>query len=296
MVSRVPSLNWLRVFEAAARTQSFARAAGQLNMSAAAVSQQVKALESHVGAALFERYPQSVRLTEAGRAYLPAVAQALGVLEVATEGLFGAPRDQPLYVQSVLLFAQGILAQGLGAFQAAHPRVQLMLTTGNSVEDFARGFQDLRIVFGGPDQFGGAHDPLIGETLWPVALPGVAARTGSAAALVEEVLIEVPTHRAGWDHVLAELRVGPGPRRMLYADSTIMAASLAAAGAGVMLARSPASDVMVRAMGLVPCLDGVAVPGREMYHLVYPDRAGLRPAAAAFRGWLLDHVAALPGL
>ncbi len=69
MASRVPSLNWLRVFEAAARTESFARAAEQLNMSGAAVSQQVKALEQHLGAQLFQRQAHAVRLTEAGRAY-----------------------------------------------------------------------------------------------------------------------------------------------------------------------------------------------------------------------------------
>ena len=88
MTSRIPSLNWLRVFEAAARTQSFARAAEQLNMSAAAVSQQVKALEGHLGSALFQRHAHAVSLTEAGRAYLPSVQQSLLMLGNATDGLF----------------------------------------------------------------------------------------------------------------------------------------------------------------------------------------------------------------
>ena len=81
MASRVASLNWLRVFEAAVRSESLARAAVPLNMSPAAMSQQVRALEEHLGRALFQRGAQSVMLTEAGRAYLPPVQQALGTLD-----------------------------------------------------------------------------------------------------------------------------------------------------------------------------------------------------------------------
>lgn len=150
MASRIPSLNWLRVFEAAARTESFARAAAQLNMSPAAVSQQVKALETQLGTLLFQRHAHAVTLTEAGRAFLPSVQQSLLLLETATTGLFGASREQRLFVQSVLLFAHGILAPALPRFQASAPQVNLMLSTGNLVADFANRFSDLQIVFGNP--------------------------------------------------------------------------------------------------------------------------------------------------
>ena len=180
MASRVPSLNWLRVFEAAARTESFARAAAQLGMSAAAVSQQVKALEDHVGAPLFQRGARNVTLTDVGRAYLPSVAQALGLLEGATEGLFGAARETPVFIQSVLLYAHGNLAPALGAFTAAHPQVRVTLSTGNIPEDFDRGYHDLRIVFGPPDRYGGTSVPLLGETLFPIATPAIAARFSGA--------------------------------------------------------------------------------------------------------------------
>jgi len=77
MVSKIPSWNWLRVFEASARCESFARAAVELNMSAAAVSQQARALEERLGARLFDRQAPAVRLTDVGRAYLPGVQQPL---------------------------------------------------------------------------------------------------------------------------------------------------------------------------------------------------------------------------
>lgn len=290
MAPRIPSLNWLRVFEAAARTESFARAAAQLNMSAAAVSQQVRALEEKLGTPLFNRLPHAVRLTEAGRAYLPVVQQSLVMLESATTGLFGASGEQKLLVQAVLIFAHGILAAGLPDFQARHPGISLSLSTGNSEQDFANRFTDLQIVFGNPRRYGAESDWLMGETLTPMAPPEIAAQIASPRDLLEFPLIEVGTHRAGWAYVLEELRVVPDRARYMFADSTIMAAAFAGQGLGIVLARRPASDPSTRAAGLVPCLPDVALPGQEEFHLVYPDRSALRPPARAFRSWLLDHV------
>ena len=287
MAVNVPSLNWLRVFEAAARCESFARAAGQLNMSPAAVSQQVRALEERLGVALFARHAHAVTLTEVGRAYLPSVQQALLTLENATEGLFGAARAQQLFVQSVLIFAQGVLARGYGDFTSAHPDIALSLTTGNLPYEFARGFTDLQIVFGNPQAYGAESDRLMGEQLYPVARPDLAGTVAGPSDLLRHGLIEVATHRAGWPHVFEQLGILPGSARYLYADSTIMAMALAAEGVGIALARAPASDKAMREAGLVPCLPGVMTAGREAYHLVYPDRAGLRPPARIFRDWLL---------
>lgn len=288
MASRVPSLNWLRVFEAAARTESFARAGRALNMSAAAVSQQIKALETHLGKDLFLRGAHSVELTEAGRAYLPGVQQSLQLLEASTEGLFGTRAEEPLYVQSILLFAHGILAPRLAAFQLAHPEIRLILSTGNSQSDFTGRFSDLQIVFGNPTSFGGAYDPLMGEVLMPVALPEVARQIATPEDLLRFPLIEVATHRAGWPYVLETLRLPAHGARLGFADSTVMAVALAAHGGGIALARAPASDLCVAQAGLMRCLPGRQVTGREQYHLVYPDRSTLRPPARAFRGWLLD--------
>lgn len=293
MATRVPSLNWLRVFEAAARTESFARAARELGMSPAAVSQQVKSLEERLGTVLFRRHAQKVTLTEAGRAYLAPVSGSLLTLESATEGLFGARREDQLFVQSVLIFAHGVLAKGLPEFSDRHPNIALTLATGNSVVDFAQGFHDLMVIFGNPTAYGNASDHLMGEVLYPVARPGVAASVDRPEDLLDHRLIEVATHRAGWPHLFEAARVSPGRARYLFADSTIMAAALASEGQGVALARAPASDKVMREAGLVPCLPGFRVDGAEAYHLIYDDRQALRPPARAFRAWLLEHVASL---
>ncbi len=293
MATRIPSLNWLRVFEAAARTESFSRAAAQLNMSAAAVSQQVKALETRLGTPLFHRHAHAVTLTEAGRAYLPSVQQSLLMLETATTGLFGETREQRLYVQSVLLFAHGVLAGGLPAFQAEQPRINLSLSTGNMISDFANQFSDLQIVFGNPALLNTEWDELLKERLFPIAPPETAAQIRSPQDLFKFTLIEVSTHRASWPHLFEALRLPAGQARYFFADNSLMAAELSASGGGIALARAPASDRIMQLSGLVPCLPGISVPGQEAYHLIYPSRTALRPPARVFRDWLLDYSAAV---
>ena len=293
MHTRVPSLNWLRVFEAAARTESFARAATQLNMTPAAVSQQVKALETRLGTPLFHRHAHAVTLTETGRAYLPSVQQSLLMLETATAGLFGETREQRLYVQSVLLFAHGILAGGVPGFQAAHTQINLSLSTGNVVSDFANRFTDLQIVFGNPALFGSESDELMREHLYPIAPPEIAARIETAKDLFDFTLIEVSTHRASWPHWFEHQRLPAGQARYFFADNSVMAAELCGSGCGIALARAPASDRIMKLSGLVPCLPDISCPGQEAYHLVYPSRTALRPAARTFRDWLMDYSAAV---
>jgi len=224
-------------------------------------------------------------------AYLPSVQQALGLLEGATESLFGAGQDQPLFVQSVLLFAHGILAEGIGAFQAQNPQIHLTLSTGNSASDFAQNYNDMQIIFGNPRSFGATYDRLVGEHLFPAAHAEVAAQIHNRDDLLKHTLIEVATHRAGWGHVLAVLNLPLSGHRVIRADNTIMAASMAAQGAGIMLARAPASDSIVGLSGLHRCLGDWEVAGTDHYHLVYPDIESLRPAARLFRAWLLDDLA-----
>ena len=115
MSKRLPSLNWLRVFEAAARTESFARAAEWLAMSPPAVSQQIRALEDHLGQTLFVRAPAGVTLTEAGRSLLAMVGESIGRMEAATASL--SSKGPPKLVVGVsLTLAPGWLSPRLPAF------------------------------------------------------------------------------------------------------------------------------------------------------------------------------------
>lgn len=258
-------------------------------MSPPAVSQQIRALEQHLGTDLFIRGAQSVMLSDAGRAYLPAVQQAIQGLEAATSGLFGeTPRSQ-VQLLSVLLFAQGVLIPALPQMRQELPGVNLMLTTANAQPEFRQGYADLRIIFGTPLAYGADGDRLMGEVLFPVARPDIAAQIQSADDLANHALIDVSSHRSGWALVLDALRAAPRGD-MIYTDHTLNALSMAEAGLGVALARSPASDQGVRAAGLVRCLGDWQMPGQEAYHLIYPDRAALGKPARLVRDWLITHL------
>ncbi|MEM9043288.1 MAG: LysR family transcriptional regulator [Pseudomonadota bacterium] len=286
-MTRVPSLNWLRVFEAAARTGSFARAAETLNMSPPAVSQQIKALEGALGRELFYRGARSVKLTDAGAAYLPTVAQALHSVEIATGNLFGEPGQEPLSVRCSAMMAASWLVPRLKRFRERHPEVTLtLLSEVHSIEMFDQGI-DLRISFGLPANPNAEADTLFGETIFPVACAAMARGIRSALDLPNHTLIEISTHRANWSDLLPADGKDP---HFLYSDTTTNALVMAANGIGVALARSPASDWLVDRLGLDPCLPGLKISGTHNYLLSYPARSGLTRAAQAFRTWLLEEV------
>lgn len=294
---RIPSLNWLRVFETAARFESFARAAEALNMSAPAVSQQVRALEAHLQRPLFERSARSVRLNAAGLAFLPAVSRALRDVEVAAGAVSGAPAAARVTVAAPMLFLTGWLAPRLPAFLADHGEAQVSLVTAD-VSDAEPGAvlasaeaADVRIVFGAPRAAATGSaihgQALFRESLRPVAAPEIAGRIRGVSDLAKERLIEISTHRANWHHVMAEAGVAIEEGRFAYADNSVSALSLAASGVGVALAREPATDGLVSRFGLAPCLDGPATPGFEQYFAEIPERGAARAAVLHFTTWLL---------
>ncbi|MEM0991181.1 MAG: LysR family transcriptional regulator [Pseudomonadota bacterium] len=286
MPRRIPSLNWLRVFEAAARAGSFARAAEALAMSPPAVGQQIKALETHLGHALFERGAHSVTLTAAGRDLLPAVAQSLHTMEVATVSLFGEHGRTPLTVQCSMIFAAGWLAPRLASFHKDNPQIQLRLTSAVQDYDFRPAESDLRITFGLPPGSQEDNDPLFGEVLTPVAPPWIAEQIKAPKDIARWPLVEIATHRTNWFALLAP--DGPEPD-FIHTDTTLAALSIAAGGA-IALDRQPATGDLAARHGLVPCLPGLSVRGVQGYALVYAARTALSRPARVFRDWLLEQV------
>ncbi|MBY8977329.1 LysR family transcriptional regulator [Rhodobacteraceae bacterium NNCM2] len=285
----IPSLNWLRVFEAAARTGSFARAADVLNMSPPAVSQQIKALEGYLGKPLFERGARNVALTEAGKTFLPTVSRSLHAIEVASDNLFGESDRQPLSIQCSAMMMSGWLIPRLGRFRELFPGVQLTLSSEILADEAARPGVDMRISFGLPSDIRGEADLLFGERVYPVALPRIASMISKPSDLANHTLLEITTHRTNWSAILPS--DGPDPT-FLYSDMTINTLALAAAEQGIALARAPATDGLVAHYGLVPCLPGIDVVGTHSYYLSYPALSGLSTAAQAFRDWLLTEVTA----
>ncbi|MFT5504231.1 MAG: LysR family glycine cleavage system transcriptional activator [Gammaproteobacteria bacterium] len=291
---QIPSYNWLRVFEAAARFQSFTRAADSLAMSPAAVSQQIKSLEIHLSQPLFIRGPKSVSLTDAGKAFLPVVQQSLRAIETTAAALFGNPEQETLSVSSSLLFNCSWLANRIKFFQTGHPHVHVQLTTADDIPGYSWGEKDLQITYAIGPAYNQEGDRLFGETLYPVAHKDIASQIKSHSDLLNFQLIEINTHRTSWFQVLSEDNSDHiGQARFCFADNTVLALSMAAAGFGIALARAPASDDLCNQFGLVPCLPGFSINSTQSYYLIYNSLDNLSPVARSFRNWIIEPGAAL---
>ena len=287
----IPSLNWLRVFEAAARMENFARAGELLNLSTSAISQQIKALEKHFDEKLFVRHARSVELTDAGHAFLPAVRQALRTVEESASSLFGEEKGNTLTLQATLVFANSWLAPRLPDFGRQYPRVQLHLSGAYRDEDFQRAGAELKILFGPVHRSWAQCDRLFDESVYPVATPEVAATIGSVEDLLQHRLIQITTHRINWNQILHAVGVDAIPTRQLcFIEDTPMALALAASGYGIALARAPTTDHLVWKLGLEPCSQIPGLKSSEAYYLVYQNVESLSAAASAFRNWLLQTV------
>lgn len=288
---RVPSLNWLRVFEAAARTGSFVGAARLLNMTAPAVSKQVRALETHLGQPLFERQAQGVVLTPTGRALAPRVRQSLFGLDAAVGSMFGKNPLQAVTVAMPLVLACGWMAEMLPRFERARPDIRVHVRDALPPQTSAADL-DLQIVFGDGIVAPGDCDRLFGETLYPIAAREIAAKIDAPADLAAHRLIDIGMHRTGWVEVLGRFAdIDLGALELTFVDSTAVALSLAAAGDGIALARAPATDFLAERLGLVPVKVAPPLDTTQAYFLVCASRQQLTPAAKALRSWLLQEAA-----
>ena len=228
MAKGTPSLNLIRVFDAAARTGSFARAAQRLAMSAPAVSQQIRALEQHLGRQLFHRDAAGVRLTDEGRALLSACTAPLAQIESATAE-FARPRQKTLVIGASLMFSVAWLAPRLPQFLAANPGLRLDLRALHGRPEQAGHDVDIWVAFG-PFGPGLVAQRLFGERLTPVATPELAQTIRTRDALLAQHLIEPSAHETTWAHVLG-LQVLPTGTRTTKVDNSLAALHLAAAGA-----------------------------------------------------------------
>ena len=175
MPRRLPPLNALKAFEAAARHESFTRAAEELCVTQGAVSHQVKALEGHLGIKLFNRERQKLVITEAGRAYLEIIRDALDRIAAGTERLLQRQSAGVLTVTTSPNFASKWLVHRLARFAEAHPGIDLRISASLHHVDFAREDVDLAIRHG-DGQASGLHvTRLCAEELIVVCSPKLLA-------------------------------------------------------------------------------------------------------------------------
>src|SRR6204780_1985895 len=177
MTSRLPSLNGLRAFEAAARHLSFTNAATELNVPQTAISHQIRRLEQELGIRLFVRQNRALALTPEARDYLPGVRTAFNDLRLATDRLLRRDSDHVLTVSTLASLAAKWLLPRLTAFQEAHPGIDVRITTSPGLVDFKSGDVDAAIRYGRGHWPGLRAAWLMADQLFPVCSPS--ALTGS---------------------------------------------------------------------------------------------------------------------
>jgi LysR family transcriptional regulator, glycine cleavage system transcriptional activator len=290
MSRRLPPLNALRAFEAAARHLSFTRAAQELHVTQTAVSHQIKALEERLGVRLFRRLPRGLLLTEEAQRLLPPVRDAFDQIAAATERLVAVGSGGRLTVSVLPSFAAKWLVPRLGRFRAAHPDLDLRISAASELVDFARDDVDVGIRMGRGVYPGLRVERLFGEALVPVCSPLL--REGPHPLrrpedLRHHVLLHDDDDYTGWELWLRLAGVPDVPARRgpVFTDSA-MVVQAAAEGQGVALARRVLAAGDLAAGRLIQPFD-VSIPHDLAYYLVCPEATADQPKIAAFRSWLL---------
>jgi LysR family transcriptional regulator, glycine cleavage system transcriptional activator len=291
MTRRFPPLSALRPFEAAARLESFSRAAEELSITHGAVSHQVRALEEHLGAPLFARHGKRVTLTSAGRAFAEKVRGALEDIAQAADAL-RTRRDDRLTVSVLPSFASRWLMPRLIRFMDANPKVEVNVIATTVLANFSADEVDVAIRFGP-----GPWPPLVCEKFledeyFPVASPKM--NRGKLPKTPREML-RLGIIREDRDYWQAWLEKAGVPieeavaaRGPIFNDSTY-ALQAAARGEGVALARrSIVEEDLER--GTLKRLFDITVASRERYWFVSPKETAESPKVKAFRKWVRDEL------
>ncbi|MBX9911302.1 MAG: LysR family transcriptional regulator [Beijerinckiaceae bacterium] len=280
---RLPPLNALRAFEAAARHESFAKAADELAVTPGAVTQQIRQLEAWLGFALFRRLPQGVTLTDAARAALPRLSRGFEALGDGVEALRAGHGGRALTIAALPCLAQLWLSPRLSGLRAAFPELQVSVSAMEQPPDPRREPYDLALFYEACDGDGQ-------DLIQPVCAPALAARLAAPGDLAGQTLLHDAVWRQDWRRWLgfagAPATVDParGPAFSLYS----LALDAALSGSGVLMGRRSLISTHLADGRLVapfqlemPTGDRMALaqaPARDRHPLAMPARAWLDAA------------------
>jgi LysR family glycine cleavage system transcriptional activator len=288
---RPPSLRAIAAFEAAARHESFTKAADELNLTQSAISHAIRSLELRLGVELFDRFGRTVALTDSGRTFASRLRLSLNLISEAFETP-ARPSRSRLVVAATACIAERILANRLPAFLADHPDGELELRTVNGAAEVSAGDVDVAILYGAGACAGLTQRRLAGEALFPVAAPGPdLPRDPEDLACAH--LIHQPEHP--WRLWLEQVGLSNLPiHAALTADNPLAALELARNGAGVCLARGLLVQDDLSAGRLIRLFNAEAAL-REDYTAVWNPASPRADLIRPFVDWLAGALDAGPG-
>ena len=291
---RLPPLNAVRAFEAAARHGSLKRAAAELGVTHGAVSRQVHLLEEWLGGpALFRRLSRGVALTTDGDALLTEFGPALDRIAGAAQHHHdrgGAPAPVLLRVNATATFSLRWLLPRLALFRTSHPGIEVRLTTSNEPIDALPEEYDV-VIRGGPDTFHGyVSQPLLGERRLPVCSPALLEHgaLGGVPDLERHTLLHVTSMPRLWrDWLAAAGHGGLQPVATLTLDHFYLAIQAAIDGLGIAMGPTALVADDLSAGRLVMPFPDVSLPARS-YFAYRPQRDPNDMAGTTFCDWLAD--------
>jgi LysR family transcriptional regulator, glycine cleavage system transcriptional activator len=292
MTARLPSLNGLRAFEAAARHLSFTLAASELNVTQTAISHQIRRLEQELGVRLFIRQNRALALTPEARDYLPGVRAAFNDLRLATDRLLRKDDGHTLTISTLASFAAKWLLPRLSAFQEAHPGIDVRVSTSTNLVDFARDHVDGAIRYGRGQWRSVRADWLMADELFPVCSPALLNSDKplrSPEDLRDHVLLHTSNHdRDDWRLWLtaAGLPADISRHPAVTFDLIFVTIQAAIDGIGVAIGRtSYVRDDIAKGRLVVPFK--ITLPADAGFYLVSPEGKADSPKLSAFRQWVI---------
>ncbi len=284
---RLPPLNAVRAFEAAARLGSYVAAAKELHVTQPAIGRHVKALEDRLKTQLFLRTPRGVVLTEDGWRYFEQISAALTQIADATYELTSRAQQRWLRLLVVPGFAGRWLRHQLGEFRALHPGIRIALEPNPSFREVSSDRADLGIAFGDGEEFSGPREMILQPPIFPVCSPAFLAEHGPLEQVSD--LLRLPLLHEDDGYWWGAWLQCMGIKTRLSSEMSYVGADqvidLALAGAGVALT-NPLLVIDELASGRLvrPLANEVPLEG---YLLLSPPE-GLKPEARVFREWLLE--------
>jgi len=293
LATRLPPLNALRTFEAAARRGGFSNAARELHVTPAAVSHQIKTLESHLDVQLFRRLPRGLEITEAGRQLLPHLTRGLDHFARAVEELSSGDIAGPLTINTAPSFAALWLVPRLATFVRAYPDIELCVLAEETAPDLERGQVDIRLPYGMGDYPGLETSLLMREQIFPVCAPSLLNQLQIRRfsdlrlhTLLHDVNTGAEEPTMTWRRWLRDAGVsGVDAGRGLKFGNSMLVVEAALRGQGVALGRTWLVGEHLASGRLVRPLKA-SRPADYAYYAVTTRAGAKRPRVQAFLGWL----------
>ena len=293
---RLPSMTSLVVLEAVARRLSFTQAAAELNVTQAAVSRQIHALEQELGFPLFRRLHRRVELTERGRMLAQVLSQSFALIDQTLTSVRSQSEADELAIRASVAFTQLWLLPRISEFRRRHPDTKIRLITQDAPLDLERDQVDVAIRYGDGAWPDGRSVLLCEDDLFPVCSPDYAAAhrlPDTAQGLLAHPLVDYEASNPGWigwKEWLAAFAADRPARPMLRLSYYSDVIHAALAGHGIALGWNRLIEDLL-AQGRLRRVTDLRLHTRGAYFVVIPNRESPKPNVHAFVAWLRERLA-----